>query len=240
MDKKKWQRMDATSYPDHWARESGTYEDQGIYRALAGIAPAERTLEIGCGIGLGTMHLGRTRPVLSLDNNAKLIAQAKHSVHNAGVGAELLHEDVFSVSAQAANQIAEFAPTGIVCWFAGSHPDDVERRTSPSLSPQDRPKQYRENIEDRLVQPPLCGPTVKWLHLANRVAVATSAPPGEIVQAATDDYNEHMFKNTGFRVVDVQVFDWEPGEMAYVFAKNPLFVGGQIKFKVISLLARRP
>ena len=34
MDKNTWQRMDATTYPDHWARESRVNEDQGIYRAL--------------------------------------------------------------------------------------------------------------------------------------------------------------------------------------------------------------
>lgn len=239
MNKNDWQPMDANTYPDHWTRESRTNEDQGIYAALADIAPAERTLEIGCGIGLSTIALARSRPVLSIDNNPKLIALARQSIRDAGLGAEFLQQDVFSVTAPMASQIATFAPDGIVCWFAGSHPDDVTRRKSPALSPPERPKQYRENLEDRLVQAPLCGPSVKWIHLANRVGVATVASLDQIIEATTDDYNSYMLKDSPFRVVDVQVFDWEPGEMAYVFANNPAFMGGQVAFKVISVLARR-
>lgn len=239
MDKNMWQRMNATTYPDHWARESRVNEGQGIYRALANITPNQRTLEIGCGIGLGTVALARTRPVLAIDNNPKLIKLARRTVRDAGVGAELLHNDVFTVIAPTANAIASFAPDGIVCWFAGSHPDDVDRRTSPNLPMAERPKQYRENIEDRLLLPPLCADSVEWIHLANRVGVATAASLSDVVQATTDDYNSYMLKGSPFRVTDVEVFDWTPGELAYVFANNPAFMGGQLQYKVISLLIRR-
>lgn len=239
MDKYTWQRMDATTYPDHWARESRVNEEQGIYRTLANITPSQRTLEIGCGIGLGTVALAGKRTVLAMDNNPKLIALARQTVRDAGVGAELLHDDVFTGTAPTANAIASFAPDGIVCWFAGSHPGDVEHRTSPNLPMAERPKQYRENIEDRLVLPPLCGHSVKWIHLANRVGVSASASLSDIVQATTDDYNTHMLKGSQFQVTDVEVFDWTPGKLAYVFADNPAFMGGQLQYKVISLLIRR-
>ncbi|MCC5053896.1 class I SAM-dependent methyltransferase [Xanthomonas campestris] len=240
MGKNGMQPMDANTYPDHWARESRTNEGQGLYAALAGIAPAGRTLEIGCGIGLGTLALARSRPVLSIDNNPKLIALTRQAIRDASVDAEVMEDDVFSLSLTTASQIATFAPDGIVCWFAGSHPDDVARRTSPALPPSERPKQYRENIEDRLVQAPLCGPTVKWVHLATRVGMATAASLDEAIEAIFNDYNSYMLKDSPFRVADVQVFDWEPGEMAYVFHSNPAFMGGQVAFKVISVLARRP
>lgn len=240
MDKSNWQPMDATNYPDHWARESRTNEDQGLYAKLADIAPAGRTLEVGCGIGLGTLALARSRSVLSIDNNPKLIALARQAIGDAGVDAQVLEDDVFSASPPTVSQIATFAPEGIVCWFAGSHPDDVARWTSPTLPASERPKQYRENIEDQLTQLPLCGPTVKWVHLATRVAMATAASLDEAIEATFDDYNSYMLRDSPFRVADVQVLDWEPGEMAYVLHDNPAFMGGQVAFKVISVLARRP
>ena len=140
------------------------------------------------------MALARTRPVLSIDNNPMLIALAQQSVRDAGVGAELLHDDVFSVTAPTARHVATFAPDGIVCWFAGSHPDDVERRTSRALSLRDRPKQYRENIEDRLVLAPLCGPSEEWIHLATRGAVLTAASLPEI--AAAEAYFQRLHRRS--------------------------------------------
>lgn len=48
-----------------------------------------------------------------------------------------------------------------------------------------------------------------------------------------------MLKGSQFQVTDVEVFDWTPGELAYVFASNLAFMGGQLRYKVISLLIRR-
>lgn len=231
--------MDATTYADHWERESRAYEEQDIYRALARITPAQRTLEIGCGIGLGTVHLARDRQVLSIDNNLRLIHLARHSIQNAGVDARVVHDDAFSVTELTASQVEAFGPEGIVCWFAGSHPDDVLRHTSSTVPPQERPGQYRENLEDLLLQPPLCGQSVEWIHFAYRVGVAIAASPEEIIEATTVDYNTYVLMDSPFRVANVEVFDWSPGELEYIFASNPAFMGGQVQRKVISLLARR-
>lgn len=63
-----------------------------LLEALAAIAPAGRLLEIGTGIGYGTLHLARGATqgkVLSIDVDAERLARARGFLDRAGVAARV-------------------------------------------------------------------------------------------------------------------------------------------------------
>ena len=49
------QRMTPKDYSEFWDRESTQFESEDIYKHLGQIAPAEATLEVGCGAGWSTL-----------------------------------------------------------------------------------------------------------------------------------------------------------------------------------------
>jgi len=112
--------------------------------------------------------MAANRKVLSIDNNAHLIAKAKSRLEGAGIDVKILHADSFDLSPEDIAAIKDFAPKGIVGWFIGSHPDDVDKRTPPSTSMDKKSKQYRENIADLIVSTALCLKSVEWISAAAR------------------------------------------------------------------------
>lgn len=234
-------RMDKKTYSEFWGEESKQLDDQGIYAALSKETPDENVLEIGCGSGLSTSYLASTRSVLSIDNNEHLVSLANTSLVKKGVATKIIYADLFTLSEKEVNEIQAFAPKGIVCWFIGSHPDDVDKRTSTPLAISERPKKYRENIEDLLLTGKLCLPTIEWIHLANRVGVIESVSEHDIIEATKDDYNTHLFSSNGFEITNVKVIDWkrEGSNFMYVTAHNPNLMPGSPVHRVISILAKR-
>ena len=234
-------RMNKKTYSEFWGKESKQLADQGIYAALSKEIPDENVLEIGCGSGLSTSYLASTRSVLAIDNNEHLVSLANASLVAKGVAARIIHADLFALSEKEKNEIQAFTPKGIVSWFIGSHPDDVDRRTSLSLAITERPKKYRENIEDLLLTEMLCQPTVEWIHLANRVGVIESVSEHDIIEATKDDYNTHLFSSNGFEITSVKVIDWERNgsNFMYVNAHNPNLMPGSAVPRVVSILAKR-
>lgn len=228
-------------YAEYWNLESTAFETAGIYERLARITPEQEVLEVGCGVGWGTCHLAQTRPVLSMDNNAHLIALAQAQLASAGLSAELMHADIFALSGQSSSRIAEFRPKGIVAWFIGSHPGDVDRRTPAFLGPTEKPKRYRENLEDRLVSSDVCCATVEWIHLVNRSFISASATRADAMEATIGDYDENLLSGTGFKVADVQIFEWNSRETGFIYsqAHNPNLMAGSLQPVIVSILARR-
>ena len=235
------QRMNQKTYSEHWEKESTLFENKGIYKRLSEIAPNQDILEVGCGIGLTTQHLASTRRVLSIDNNIYLVKKAKQQLASDNLDADIIHTDIFELSDEFINAIKEFSPKGIACWFIGSHPDDIDNRTSRSMPLLERPKLYRERIEDLLLSKDICPPSVEWIHLANRVGVMATATESEIIEATDDDYSTNLFSSGEFKVVDVQIIDWDTSgsEFMYVQTHSRNLVPGQPIFKVMSILARR-
>ena len=104
----------------------------------------------------------------------------------------------------------------------------------------EKPKKYRENIEDLIVSNKLCLQTVEWIHLVNRSGVLQDVDE-EVVEAAMDDYNTHVFSQNGFEVIEVKIIDWDRNGSDFLYAKanNPNLGQGRVVPKVISILARR-
>lgn len=234
-------RMTAKDYSEFWERESSQFAKDKIYAHLSQIAPAEATLEVGCGAGWSTLSLATSRSVLAIDNNVHLIDLARSRFKTHGVTAKVIQSDLFEPSDELLKAIVAFQPKVVVGWFIGSHPDDNDKRTSANLRMNEKPKIYREYVEDRLVALPLCPASVEWVHTVQRCAIQLGISEDKIKVETAQEYNNHMLKNSGFNVTDVQVLDWNQGAtlFPYVQTPNPNAPPGKPKPVIISILARR-
>lgn len=234
------QRMTPKDYSGFWERESTQFASDDIYNQLSQIAPAGATLEVGCGAGWSTLSLAKSRPVLAIDNNVHLIDLARSRLKTHGVTAEVIQSDLFEPSDELLKAIAAFQPKVVVGWFIGSHPDDNDKRTPANLRIDEKPKVYRENVEDRLVDLPLCPASVEWVHTVQRGGVPPGVSEDQIKDGMAEEYNKYMLKNSGFSVTAVQVLTWNQGAtFPYVQTPNPNLPPGKPKPVIISILARR-
>lgn len=235
------QRMTPKDYSEFWECESSQFDSDKIYARLSEMVPAEATLEVGCGAGWSTLSLAVSRPVLAIDNNPHLIERARARLRTHGATAEIVQSDLFEPSDELLKAIEAFQPKVVVGWFIGSHPDDNDKRTPGDLRAEQKPKVYRENVEDRLVVAPLCPSSVEWVHTVQRGAVPPGVSETEIKDGMAKEYEDYMFKNSGFAVTDVQVLDWNQGAtpFPYVQHANPNLPPGTPKPVIISILARR-
>jgi hypothetical protein len=233
--------MTPEDYSRFWEQESSQFQSDNVYDQLSQIAPAEATLEVGCGAGWSTLSLATSRPVLAVDNNPHLIDRARARLKSHGVNAEIIQSDLFEPSAELLTAIKAFQPKVVVGWFIGSHPDDNDRRTPSNLRTEQKPKVYRENVEDRLVVEPLCLPSVEWIHTVQRGAIPPGVTEAQIKEGMVKEYEQYMLKNSGFAVTDVKVLDWNQGvtQFPYVQNLNPNLPSGNTKPAIISMLARR-
>jgi SAM-dependent methyltransferase len=235
------QRMTPQDYSDFWERESSKFANDNIYNHLSQIVPAEATLEVGCGSGWSTLSLARSRPVLAIDNNVHLIDLARSRFKTHGVTVEVIQSDLFEPSDELLKAIEAFQPKVVVGWFIGSNPDDNDKRTPANLQSYEKPKVYREYVEDRLVALPLCPASVEWVHTVQRGAIQLGVSEDQIKDETAKEYNSYMLKNSGFSVTDVQVLGWNQGATSfpYVQSPNPNLSSGKPKPVIISILARR-
>ena len=235
-------RMNTRTYAEHWAAESTRFEQRGLYADLSTIAPKQRSLEIGSGSGLSTKHIASDRKVLGLDNNPHLLRMAR--ANNAGnPDAEFMETDIFNLSPDHVRRIMDFSPKGIIAWMIGSDLDTVDSRVLANVQPQERPKLYREAVEDLLVLEPLCSHSVEWIHMAHRVGLDSQATDRHIKEEMVKDYEGYMLKGSDFRVSRVDILDWKrgPDEFMYVSAANQNFKAQDVRSCIVSLVAsRRP
>lgn len=233
-------RMNAETYASHWADEAARFDKQNLYVELAKVSPEGRVLEIGCGNGLGTRQLASDREVIVIENNRFLLQKAKEE-NSSNPNITFIEADIFDLTPEQIERILDFSPQGIVAWLMGSDPDTVESRTPKNTALLERPKLYREAVEDLLVVEPLCTPTVKWIHLANRVGIDAVATDEEIHDATRKDYEGYMLSKSDFAVSDIKVVDWnkDSGGFIYASAANPNFKGSHVRNCVISILATR-
>ncbi|EHZ7431587.1 class I SAM-dependent methyltransferase [Vibrio cholerae] len=235
------QRMTKRQYAEHWAKETENFDQQGIYERLAEITPKERTLEIGCGTGVTTRYLAEQRCVLAVDNNEYLIEKSASSLESVGSSAKIIHADIFELSSESRSVITGFKPKVITGWFIGSHPDDQDKWAGSDLPLDQKPKKYRENIEDIITQYLGSIESVEWIHLVNRVVIAPEFSDKDIIDGTIAEYDENVFSSHGFEVVEVQVINWDTSKSGfmYVNSNNPNYAGGTPLPRFISILAKK-
>ena len=233
-------KMNSETYAKHWSDEATRFDEQNLYVELARISPKERVLELGCGNGLGTKQLASDREVLVIDNNRFLLQKAKEN-NSSNPNITFMEADIFALSPEHIKRIRDFSPHGIVAWLMGSDPDTVESRTPTNTALSERPKLYREVVEDILVLGPLCMPSVKWIHLANRSGIDAKASDQEIYDATVQDYESYMLSKSDFRVSDVKIINWnqDSGSFMYVSTANHNFQASSVRSCVLSILATR-
>jgi hypothetical protein len=228
-------------YSKQWIEESLHFESSGIYKKLAAHIPNGKVLEIGCGAGAGTLHLAQGREVMSIDNNAFLISAAKSYLDGRTSGYKIHQCDLFAMSDDDRVVVRDFAPSTIVAWFLGGSGIDVYRHTSERPEPNEKGKLYREKIEDIVISTDLLVSSVKVINFVYRSGRISHCSDEEVCKAARDDYDIHVFKNVGFEVVDVRLFDWplDGSNFIYGAANNPNLAQGVSIPTITSILASR-
>ena len=232
---------DASKYSDSWAKESDQLEENDIYKKLANIAPNGNTIEFGCGVGNGTVHLAKDRNVLSLDNNRGLIEQAMTRLESIGIEHRIHECDFFNLGETEKQLISNFKPEVIIGWFIGSHGEDIFKHTEEEPHPITKSKLYREKIEDIITSNDVCIDSVEYIHLASRGERVAGFSEEEIFISQKDDYDTHVFKKIGFEVVEVNQIEWvrENSEFTYGQVHNPNLAQGERVPTITSIIAKR-
>lgn len=230
-----------SEYSKEWIKESEHLNSIGIYEKLASQIPHGKVLEIGCGAGFGTAQLSRGREVLSLDNNPYLIEAASSYLRNNGISYKMHKCNLLSLSKEDLRIIDDFSPNAIVAWFIGSSGVDLVKNTAKQIDICEKPKLYREKIEDAIVSKGISVNSVQLINFAFRGGRVLGFSDAECFNAQKDDYDTHVFKDTEFEVFDVKHFDWprDGSNFSYVPAKNPNLAHGEAVPAIISVSARR-
>ncbi|MDH6024888.1 class I SAM-dependent methyltransferase [Vibrio splendidus] len=228
-------------YSQLWKTESEQLESNNIYEQLSKMIPCENTLEFGCGIGNGTIHLAKKRDVLSLDNNQSLIEQAMTRLESQGTKYQIHKCDFFNLGETEKQLICTFEPKVIVGWFIGSHGEDIFKNTKEEPHPITKSKLYREKIEDIIISSDVCIDSVEYINLANRGEVVVGFSEKEIFDSQKADYDTHVFKKIGFEVVEVNQVEWvrEKSEFSYGQDHNPILAKGERVPVITSIIAKR-
>jgi SAM-dependent methyltransferase len=236
-----YDRLDPQKYAEHWERESAQLESKGVYKRLSEITPNGNVLEIGSGTGVATVALAATRKVLALDSNVHLVEVARSRLAAAGASATIVVTDIFEPSEQSVNAIRAFAPEIVVGWFIGSNADDQDKYVASDVPVAEKPKKYRENVEDALLSANICPPSVEWVHLVSRNHMVAGVSDAEAYEEMKEDYDTHVFLPNGFEVVDVQLLDWDRAGSTFEYkpAPNTNRLSGQVETKIVSILAKR-
>lgn len=228
-------------YSQHWKKESEFLDSHGIYERLSKKIVGGNILEVGCGVGKGTRHLSIGRNVLSLDSNSYLIDEAKTYLDGVGVKHRIHMCDLFNLADEDKIIIKEFEPEVIVGWFIGSHGADIFARTDEEPDMMEKPKLYREKIEDIIISRDICLDTVEYINLANRGGRIAGFSDAELFDSVKDDYDAYVFNNIGFEVCDVTNMDWprEGSDFYYGQAANPNLAKGESIPTITSIIAKR-
>ncbi|MCW0386282.1 hypothetical protein NB722_000821 [Xanthomonas sacchari] len=227
------------SYAEEWQKESESYESQGIYKLLSEITPHGRVLEVGVGSGAGTVALAQNHKVLGLENNTHLARIARGRIAEIEEYVNIIEDDVFNPSESTIAAISEFAPEVITAWFIGASGIEQYKNVSKegSVNAQQWPVLYRQKIEDAILMPAICPPSVKWIHLVNRGSISASDSEDYFKAKHAEDYDEYVFNKSGFKVTDVHILPWDltKSSFPYSFVDSP---GSRI-WIFASLLAKR-
>lgn len=200
--------MTNSQYADLWEKESIIYKEKGLYRDLYNLLPSGKVLEFGCGAGFSTEELLKNHEVLSLECNPFLISKASNYL---GVKKTCIYKcDFLQLSKKDKDVIQEFKPDIIVGCFLGANGLDVLNHVKEKISLNEKPKKYREKIEDVIVSKETCLHSVSVIQLVNRGTNLPELYTDEEVSASViDDYNTYVFGNTDFRIEDISFFEWD-------------------------------
>lgn len=158
----------------YWETEGAAYARRGDYDWMAAQLPVGRVLEIGCGVGFGTLSLvQRGNTVLAIDSLAECLTAAKaKTAEFAPEQVSYLLADLMALDDSARKAIEDFAPDYVVCWLMGAPASTTGASTSDGGQAV---AAYREKLHRQTAELASRLSTVKALHLVDRTAIPWQA-----------------------------------------------------------------
>jgi len=157
----------------YWEEEGATYARHGDYDWMASLVHGRRVLEIGCGVGFGTVALAsRGLAVFAIDSLAECLEATRSKLSPLAAEVTLLAAEVTALAPEARAAIERFAPDCVVCWLMGAPSDTT------GASAADGGKAvaaYREKVHRAVAELAASLPGVRALHLVDRTAIPWQA-----------------------------------------------------------------
>ncbi|MBS1188711.1 MAG: hypothetical protein H6R10_503 [Rhodocyclaceae bacterium] len=158
----------------YWQNEGEAYAKRGDYDWMASQVPGKRVLEIGCGLGFGTVALAkRGIAVLAIDSLAECLdATRQRLAEIPSADVTLLRGEITDLEADARNAIEAFAPDTVACWLMGAPAETTG--ASPSDAGQ-AVAAYREKVHRAIAELAASLPSVRALHYVDRTVIPWQA-----------------------------------------------------------------
>jgi SAM-dependent methyltransferase len=156
---------------NYWEAEGAAYVRHGDYAWMASLVPAQRILEIGCGLGFGTEALiARKRDVLALDILDECLDASQEKT--AGQGVQFLKADVTCLDQSQRQVIDDFAPDCLLCWLMGAPAAAIG---ADRLDGGQAVASYRESVHRKIAELAASLTGVRFLHIVDRMAIPWQA-----------------------------------------------------------------
>lgn len=158
----------------YWEEEGAAYAKRGDYDWMASLTGARRVLEIGCGVGFGTVALARRgAEILAVDNLQECLEATRSKITalpEAKVDLQLI--DLQNISATDREKLLAFAPEVVVCWLMGA---PAETTGAVKSDAGQAVAAYREQLHRIVAELANSLPSVTALHLVDRTAIPWQA-----------------------------------------------------------------
>ncbi|MBL8450045.1 MAG: class I SAM-dependent methyltransferase [Dechloromonas sp.] len=156
----------------YWESEGEGYVRRGDYDWMASLVPGRRVLEVGCGVGFGTVALARRGlEVLAVDSLSECLERARGKLFPQAA-VRFLAADVAAPDDPLQAALAEFSPDTAVCWLMGAPAETTG--ALPSDAGQ-AVAAYREKVHRAVAQLAAASPTIRFLHFVDRTAIPWQA-----------------------------------------------------------------
>lgn len=158
----------------YWQSEGEAYAKRGDYDWMASLVPGRRVLEIGCGVGFGTVALARRGlAVLAIDSLSECLGATRErlaEVPDAQV--TLLQAEVTALDAAQRSAIEAFAPDTVACWLMGA---PAETTGASATDAGQAVAAYRERVHRAVAELAASLAGVRALHYVDRTAIPWQA-----------------------------------------------------------------
>lgn len=158
----------------YWQNEGESYAKRGDYDWMASLVPGKRVLEVGCGVGFGTLALARRGiSVLAIDSLTECLEATRDRLEAfPDADVTLLQAEVTTLGGAERGAIEAFAPDAVACWLMGA-PADTTGATASDAG--QAVAGYREKIHRAVAELAASLPGVAALHFVDRTAIPWQA-----------------------------------------------------------------
>lgn len=216
-------------YADLWGEESQRFEELGLYSELTRYlelhSPNGKILEFGCGTGLATRKLAENHEILSLDNNIVLLEKARTNLESNSDKVQIHQCDFFAFTEKDKKIIQDFAPDVVIGWNIGTSGQGQEERASKNLKLLDKAKDYREKVEDIIMEISSALESVQIVNLVHRTQLRAGFGFKEAEQAQLVNYDQYVFDinvDSKFKGKSAKAIEWDDidSKIGYVFQNS--------------------